>query len=87
MAVACDAQSLLNASACLCGLDRNQLLRIQAYTLCQVANLPAAQQSCILCGDVNPVAAPACTCAIYYVRPTQAFFYWDGATWVEFIGP
>lgn len=45
--------------------------------------------SCLLCGAADPVAAPSCTCALYYNVTTGSFWYWDntGAAWVMLIGP
>lgn len=45
--------------------------------------------SCILCGAVDPVAAPGtCTCATYYNTANGGWFYWDNPTlaWVQLIG-
>ncbi|MBU2249875.1 MAG: hypothetical protein KKD77_24225 [Gammaproteobacteria bacterium] len=39
----------------------------------------------VLCGAVDPVAAPTETCAFYYRTDTGAVWYWDGAAWVALI--
>ena len=37
MPVACDPNSLANASACFCGLNERELAQIQVYLLAQIA--------------------------------------------------
>jgi hypothetical protein len=41
-----------------------------------VANNPAGA-SCLLCGSVDPVDAPVCTCAIYINTSTGKTWYWS----------
>lgn len=35
----------------------------------------------VTCGAVDPVAAPAGSCGLYYNTTSTALFYWDGAAW------
>lgn len=87
MAISCNAQSLVNASSCLCGIDQLSLLRIQTYLLCGIANLPGQSNTCLQCADSDPVDPPPCDCALAWNRLTAAFFYWTGSAWQEFLGP
>lgn len=36
----------------------------------------------VACGAVDPVAAPAGACGLYYNTVSSALFYWDGAAWI-----
>lgn len=77
----CDATSLLQ-SACNnrfeC-LDNRQIWVVIAQVLCELLQAGGGSgNSCLLCGDADPVDAPACECAIYYNRLTLRYWVWTG---------
>lgn len=85
----CDVQSLMNEAACFDCLDLRQLSVLQTQLLCEILQAGGAGgQSCIVCGDTDPVADPNCTCALGYNRSTGSFWYWDDSLgqWVQLIG-
>jgi hypothetical protein len=86
----CEPQELLNAASCFSCLSQKELLQIQVELQCEILNSGGTGgSSCLLCGNVDPTAAPSCDCAIYYNRPNATFFYWDAvaAAWYPFIDP
>jgi len=84
----CDVQSLLSSANCFSCLSEHQLATIQAQLLCEILNAGGSGEGCILCGDVDPVDVPDCSCALAYNRTNGSFWYWDGtlAQWVLLIG-
>ena len=85
----CDVQDLLDDANCFSCLYPYQLSLIQTQLLCEILNAGGGGgSSCLLCGNVDPVAAPACACALYYNMLTSSFWYWDNnlATWAMLIG-
>ena len=86
----CDVQELLDDANCFACLFPFQLSLIQTQLLCEILNAGGGSgSSCLLCGDSDPVVAPACACALYYNRSTSSFWYWDAnlAIWAMLIGP
>ena len=87
----CNPSSLYAQAKCFSGLNQKQLLMVTCYLLCQVANVGTGGggASCLQCADVDPVLPPPnnCPCALFYVRPTAKFFYWNGSAWIVFISP
>ncbi len=86
----CDVQDLLNDANCFACLFPYQLSLIQTQLLCEIlAAGGGGGSSCLLCGSADPVAAPACQCALYYNRATGSFWFWDFNTvsWTRLIGP
>lgn len=84
----CDATSLLQ-SACNnrfeC-LENRQVWIIIAQLLCEILQAGGGSgHSCLLCGAVDPVADPTCTCAIYYNATTGSFWIWTGV-WSPILG-
>ena len=84
----CDPQELLEAGACFAGLDRAQLNVIQTQLLCEILHSGSGGESCLYCGNSDPVGTPACECALAYNKLTGSFFYWDADTtaWVQLVG-
>lgn len=83
----CDANSILQ-SACNSGIsclgDRD-LKVVMVQLACEILQAGGGGgNSCLLCGDVNPVDAPDCACAIYYNRISKGFFIWTGV-WDQII--
>jgi hypothetical protein len=89
---ACDFNTWLQDTSFLKGKSIHDLLRIIVGVECAVLNAGGlGGDSCILCGTVDPVAAPSCDCALYYKRTVDGngeFWYWDADTlaWVKFLG-
>lgn len=84
----CDPKTLAQAAACFSGIPLKSLIEIQTQLLCEILNGGGTGgPSCLLCGSVDPTAAPACDCAIYYNRTSAAFWYWDSVAvkWFAFI--
>jgi len=85
----CDVQDLLNDSSCFACLYPFQLSVIQTQLLCEILHAGGGSgNSCLMCGDADPVAAPNCECALYYNRSTSSFWYWDDnlSIWAMLIG-
>lgn len=86
----CDATSLLQA-ACnnkLECLDNRQIFIVTAQLLCEILQAGGGSgNSCLLCGDVAPIAAPTCECAIYYNRTNGSFYVWIGVWQAIILGP
>jgi len=82
------AQSKLNDANCLSCFTSYQLQLIQSQLLFDISSGGSGGASCLLCGAINPVAAPTCTCALYYNTANGSFWYWDNGllTWVMLIG-
>jgi len=77
----CDANSILQSAcnsgiACLGDRDLKVVLVQLACEILQAGG--GGGNSCLLCGAVDPVDAPDCTCAIYYNTVTMRFFIWVG---------
>jgi hypothetical protein len=90
----CDAKSILQA-ACesqINCLNNRDIFIVTAQLLCEILQAGGGStSSCLLCGTVDPVDAPACECALYYKRTPDGngeFWYWDVDTvaWVKFLG-
>lgn len=87
---ATDVQSLLTAGKCFEHLPVAQVLGIQTQLLCEILQAGGVSaNSCLVCGDTDPVADPACDCALGYNRLTGAFFMWDDSqtAWLPLISP
>ena len=41
----------------------------------------------VLCGAVDPVAAPSGTCGLYYRTNDGSLWKWNGAAWQALLGP
>lgn len=76
----CDVGPILQA-ACNSKIDcleNRQLFVVIAQLLCEILQSGGGGgQSCIVCGDADPVADPDCPCAFGYNRLTGATFVWD----------
>lgn len=76
----CDAKSLLE-SACQSGiacLGERELAVVIAQLACEILQSGGGGgSSCLLCGDVDPVAVPPCDCAMYYNKIAGSFWLWD----------
>lgn len=86
----CDVQSLLADGKCFAGVPLPQLMAVQTQLLCEILQAGGVgTSSCLVCGDTDPVADPACTCALGYNRLTGAFFMWDDSqtAWLPLISP
>lgn len=90
----CDARSILEA-ACASQfncLPNRELFIVTAQLLCEILQAGGGSgTSCLLCGTVDPVDAPACECALYYKRTPDGngeFWYWDVdlVSWIPFLG-
>lgn len=87
MPVDCSASNLVAASSCFCGLSPAQREQVAIYLLCQIANNGGGGgNSCLYCGDTDPVDPPTCSCALAYNNVDSTFWYWDAgaAAWVLF---
>jgi hypothetical protein len=85
----CDFHQLEQDTAALIGKSEHAILRIIVGAICQlVASGGISGQTCSLCGDVDPVAAPDCTCATYYNKMAGSLWIWDNdlAQWFALIG-
>lgn len=75
-----DAQSLMDAARCMSCVPAGQQMSILIYLADKMAN-KVSDTSCLLCGSgADPVAAPACTCAIFYRTDTSSLFIWSAGT-------
>jgi hypothetical protein len=83
----CDIHDLMESAKCYSCLDLTQLSMIQTQLLCEILHAGGGTgSSCLFCGAVDPTEDPPCDCALYYNTANSAFWYWDGATWIPFIG-
>lgn len=85
----CDPVELMEDGACFACLDTRQLAIIQTQLLCEILSAGGGGgSSCIFGGTADPVAAPACTYAIYYRTDTGGVWLWLPATaeWAQLIG-
>ncbi len=88
----CSAQNLVNQALCLqtC-IPPGMVDAIEISLLCTLVNNIAAGggggggTGSVLCGVIDPVAAPTGSCAIYYRSDTAKFWFWDGAAWQVFL--
>ena len=81
----CDVSTLLASARCFEGCTTPaQLMLIQTQLLCEILALSGGDTggSGVGCGVVDPVAAPAGGCGIYYRTDTGSVWIWDGAAWV-----
>jgi|SRR6185436_5583269 len=77
----CDFSQLMQDTSALAGKSPHDLLRIIAGVDCEILQAGGTGgQSCLLCGDVDPVAAPSCTCAMYYNKMMGALWIWNNDT-------
>lgn len=75
----CSPQELLDDASCFLCLNPGDWNIIQTQLLCEILQAGGGGgNSCLLCGAVDPVDAPTCTCAIYYNTVTMRFFIWVG---------
>ena len=82
----CDPQTLVESAACFACLSPFQLQIIQTQLLCEILNSAAGSGGGgVLCGVLNPVAAPTGTCALYYRIDNGSLWMWNGVTWVPLI--
>jgi hypothetical protein len=85
----CDFSQLSQDTAALVGRSQHEILRIIAGGICElIAAGGTGGQSCLLCGDVDPVASPSCTCATYYNKTAGSLWIWDAdlVQWFALIG-
>lgn len=85
----CNAQDLITAAKCFGCLDPHQLSMLIAQLLCEILNAGGPSgESCLLCGNADPVADPDCECALYYRVDTMAVWLWDDANtaWKQLAG-
>lgn len=84
--MATDPQTLMTAAKCMECIPQGQQMPVLISLADKIAS-GGTGSSCLLCGSVDPVAIPACTCAIYYRPDTGKFWYWDGVglAWTPFI--
>lgn len=83
------AQAKLDEANCLNCFTAGQLQLIIAQLLFDIAgDGGGSTDSCLTCSDVDPVAAPTCTCALHINRATGSLFYWDGnlSIWIKLVG-
>lgn len=74
----CDFHQLMQDTASLAGKSQHDLLRIIVGVECEILQAGGlGGQSCIVCGDADPVADPNCDCAFGYNKLTGAEFIWD----------
>jgi len=74
----CDVQTLLDAGACFLSRNPEERSAIGIQLLCEILQAGGGSgNSCLLCGDVDPVAAPPCTCALSYNKAKGALWIWD----------
>jgi hypothetical protein len=86
----CSPQGLLDDAACLGCHTPGEWVVIQTQLLCEILHAGGGSgNSCLLCGDVDPVADPDCDCARYYNNLTGADWIWDDAfgIWRKISGP
>jgi hypothetical protein len=84
----CDPATLMQRAACLDCLTVKQLQQVKTYLLCTLVNLgTGSSTTCLLCGTADPVAAPACPCALYMRTDTSEMWFWSvgTATWNKVI--
>jgi hypothetical protein len=84
----CDVQSLLNSASCFQCIPSAQLSIIQTQLLCELLHAGGTGgESCVFCGDSDPVGVPACTCALAYNRVASSLWYWSNSdlTWYPLI--
>ena len=88
----CDAQTLLTAGKHFDQIGTKQLSVIQTQLLCEILQAGGGGSggaTCILCGTIDPVDAPAtCSCALYYRTNNGGVWFWDNAgagAWVSLI--
>lgn len=83
------AQALLDDAGCLSCFTPYQLMLINTQLLSNIneGGGGGTTNSCLVCGDTDPVAAPDCDCALGINRVTGALFYWNSTTasWVPLI--
>ena len=85
----CDVSSLLSDARCFDCLTPKEISIVQTQLLCEILQSGGAGgTSCLLCGDVDPVAVPACTCALYYNKTAGSLWVWDNdlTIWFAIIG-
>lgn len=86
----CDPQTLMTAGKCFYGLGLAELSAIQTQLLCEILQAGGVGgDSCIVCGDVDPVADPGCDCALAYNRQTGGVWQWNDTLtqWEPLISP
>ena len=74
-----DPQTIIDGAKCFSCIPPGMLLQALVYLAAQVSIGGASR---VTCGTVDPVAAPANGCGVYYRTDTGAFFLWDGTQWV-----
>lgn len=85
----CNVSSLLSDARCFDCLTPKEISIVQTQLLCEILQSGGGGgNSCLLCGDVDPVDAPDCDCATYYNKQTGSFWVWDvdTASWFALIG-
>ena len=91
MTTLAQAQAKLDEAGCLNCFTAYQLALIQSQLLIDIAAGGGGGSSCLLCGDVDPVAAPTCECGLYYNRISGGVWVWIagppfGPLWLQVIG-
>jgi hypothetical protein len=85
----CNPQTLMNDAKCFACLGEKQLLAIVVQLLCNISvdGTGGGGTGGVTCGDVDPVAAPAANCTLYYNRSDSTLWYWDvnDTAWYEMI--
>jgi hypothetical protein len=83
-----DVQEIMQDAACLCSLTTRQVQIAILEVLLELLNGGGISgQSCLLCDTADPVLPPACDCAIHYRTDNGAFWFWNGAAWIQFLAP
>ena len=83
-----DVQNIMSEAACLCSLTTRQVQIATLEVLLEILQAGGvAGESCLLCDTADPVLPPACDCAIHYRTDNGAFWFWNGAAWIQFLAP
>lgn len=83
-----EGQALLDQAGCLSCFTPYQLMLINTQLLSNIdEGGGGTTNSCLVCLDVDPTAAPECECALGINRVSGALFYWNSTTasWVPLI--
>lgn len=82
-----DPNQLVNDARCIARcIPIGMQLPVLISVFIQFINNQSAPQSCFTCSAVDPVAVPACTCALHLNLTDSTLWYWDNTvpTWYKF---
>lgn len=85
--VAADPQTLMDRAACWACVPTGAQLAVLISLAQDIVDNGGGGGGTggVTCGAVDPVAAPANACTLYYNTENQSLFMWDGVTWLPLL--